>query len=146
MRVDKVEDYQSLVDAEWQIIYKKLDACIAAGVQIVLSRLAIGDLATQLAELFSFLFKFSRCNNRYFADRGVFCAGRVPKDDLARVAKATGAQVRNKKMLNITAAHKRMICVCRFKRACETLMPAFSECAVCLRSARFAWFFVVVFC
>lgn len=47
VRVDKVEDYQSLVDAEWQIIYKKLDACIAAGVQIVLSRLAIGDLATQ---------------------------------------------------------------------------------------------------
>ena len=76
VRVEKVEDYQSLVDAEWQIIYKKLDACIQAGVQIVLSRLAIGDLATQ-----------------YFADRGVFCAGRVPKDDLLRVAKATGAKI-----------------------------------------------------
>ena len=34
----------------------------------------IGDLATQ-----------------YFADRGIFCAGRVGKDDVQRVAKATGA-------------------------------------------------------
>ena len=34
----------------------------------------IGDLATQ-----------------YFADRGIFCAGRVQKDDLQRVSKATGA-------------------------------------------------------
>jgi T-complex protein 1 subunit eta len=40
----------------------------------VLSRLAIGDLGTQ-----------------YFADRGIFCAGRVPEDDLQRMAKATGA-------------------------------------------------------
>jgi T-complex protein 1 subunit eta len=28
---------------------------------------------------------------QYFADRDIFCAGRVPKDDLTRVAKATGA-------------------------------------------------------
>ena len=42
----------------------------------MLSRLAIGDLGTQ-----------------YFADRGIFCAGRVPDDDLQRVAKATGARV-----------------------------------------------------
>jgi T-complex protein 1 subunit eta len=34
----------------------------------------IGDLATQ-----------------YFADRDIFCAGRVAKDDVQRVAKATGA-------------------------------------------------------
>jgi len=39
-----------------------------------LSKLPIGDLATQ-----------------WFADRGVFCAGRVPDDDMKRVAKATGA-------------------------------------------------------
>jgi chaperonin GroEL (HSP60 family) len=36
-------------------------------------RLAIGDLGTQ-----------------YFADRGIFCAGRVADEDLQRVAKATG--------------------------------------------------------
>jgi len=45
-------------------------------VRVVLSRLPIGDLATQ-----------------YFADRDVFCAGRVPQDDLERVATATGAVV-----------------------------------------------------
>lgn len=47
-----------------------------SGAQIILSRLAIGDLATQ-----------------YFADRGLFCAGRVTDDDLRRVCKATGAAV-----------------------------------------------------
>ena len=41
---------------------------------IILSRLSVGDVATQ-----------------YFADRKVFCAGRVLTDDLERVSKATGA-------------------------------------------------------
>jgi T-complex protein 1 subunit eta len=45
---------------------------------VVLSRLAIGDLATQ-----------------YFADRDIFCAGRVTDDDMQRVAKATGGAVQN---------------------------------------------------
>eukprot|EP01114_Cavostelium_apophysatum_P004342 TRINITY_DN1455_c0_g1_i2.p1 TRINITY_DN1455_c0_g1~~TRINITY_DN1455_c0_g1_i2.p1 ORF type:complete len:564 (-),score=194.85 TRINITY_DN1455_c0_g1_i2:30-1721(-) len=75
----KIEDpsaYQSIVDAEWNIIYGKLDKIVKSGAQIVLSRLAIGDLATQ-----------------YFADRGLFCAGRVTDDDLRRVCKATGAAV-----------------------------------------------------
>lgn len=49
---------------------------MASGASIVLSRLAIGDLATQ-----------------YFADRNIFCAGRVETGDLERVAKATGARV-----------------------------------------------------
>lgn len=42
----------------------------------MLSKLPIGDLATQ-----------------YFADRNIFCAGRVPNDDLQRVAKATGGVI-----------------------------------------------------
>ena len=75
-RLDDPAKYQSIVDAEWNIIYAKLKACFDSGAKIVLSRLAIGDLATQ-----------------YFADRDVFCAGRVPKEDLDRVAKATGAQI-----------------------------------------------------
>jgi hypothetical protein len=62
-----------LPSPEWNIIYDKLAKCAASGAQIVLSRLAIGDLGTQ-----------------YFADRGIFCAGRVPEDDLQRMAKATG--------------------------------------------------------
>ena len=58
-----VQDYQAFVDAEWKIIYDKLDAIVATGAKVVLSRLAIGDLATQ-----------------YFADRDIFCAGRVTED------------------------------------------------------------------
>ena len=69
-------EYQKIVDAEWNIIYKKLDACVASGAKVVLSRLAIGDLGTQ-----------------YFADRDIFCAGRVAEDDMIRVAKATGGMM-----------------------------------------------------
>lgn len=76
VRIDDVASYQSIVDAEWTIIYDKLKACAESGASVILSRLPIGDLATQ-----------------YFADRGLFCAGRVPRDDLERVAKATGARV-----------------------------------------------------
>jgi T-complex protein 1 subunit eta len=76
VRITDPSQYQSIVDAEWSIIYEKLDKCVASGAKIVLSRLPIGDLATQ-----------------YFADRGIFCAGRVATDDLDRVAKATGAVV-----------------------------------------------------
>eukprot|EP01043_Picozoa_sp_COSAG02_P012755 COSAG02_NODE_499_length_21072_cov_6.490011_4_plen_81_part_00 len=57
------QDYQAFVDAEWKIIYDKLDAIVGTGAKVVLSRLAIGDLATQ-----------------YFADRDIFCAGRVAED------------------------------------------------------------------
>lgn len=76
IRLDDPAKYQSIVDAEWNIIYDKLNKCSESGAQIVLSRLAIGDLGTQ-----------------FFADRNIFCAGRVPMEDLARVSKATGAKV-----------------------------------------------------
>ncbi|KAK3276883.1 T-complex protein 1 subunit eta [Cymbomonas tetramitiformis] len=66
--------YQSIVDAEWNIIYAKLEACVASGAKIILSRLSIGDLATQ-----------------YFADRDIFCAGRVTEEDMNRIAQASGA-------------------------------------------------------
>lgn len=66
------------MDTEWRLIYEKLDACIAAGANIVLSRLPIGDLATQ-----------------YFADRGVFCAGRVAEGDMKRLERATGAKIQS---------------------------------------------------
>ena len=65
-----------MVDAEWEIIYEKLRICADSGAQIILSRLPIGDLATQ-----------------YFADRGLFCAGRVAVDDATRVSRATGAKI-----------------------------------------------------
>lgn len=76
VRVTSVGDYQAIVDAEWQIIYEKLDLIVQTGAKVVLSRLAIGDLATQ-----------------YFADRDIFCAGRVQEEDMERVARAVGAVV-----------------------------------------------------
>eukprot|EP01121_Diplochlamys_sp_Union-15-3_P021277 TRINITY_DN857_c0_g2_i1.p1 TRINITY_DN857_c0_g2~~TRINITY_DN857_c0_g2_i1.p1 ORF type:complete len:538 (-),score=113.26 TRINITY_DN857_c0_g2_i1:56-1669(-) len=74
--VKNPEEYQSFVDAEWRIIFEKLENCVKSGAKIVLSRLAIGDLATQ-----------------YFADRDIFCAGRVTDDDLKRVSQATGGKI-----------------------------------------------------
>lgn len=76
VRITDPDQYQSIVDAEWAIIYEKLDKCVDCGAKIILSRLPIGDLATQ-----------------YFADRQIFCAGRVAPDDIDRVAKATGATI-----------------------------------------------------
>merc|ERR1719305_1840137 len=76
VRISDPSAYQSIVDAEWRIIYEKLELIVASGAQCVLSRLAIGDLATQ-----------------YFADRNIFCAGRVEGDDLERTRRATGAEV-----------------------------------------------------
>ncbi|KAF6839005.1 T-complex protein 1 [Colletotrichum musicola] len=78
VRVEQVSDYQAVVDAEWQIIYKKLEAIYKTGAKVVLSKLPIGDLATQ-----------------YFADRDIFCAGRVASEDMERVVQATGATVQS---------------------------------------------------
>ncbi|KAK7508684.1 hypothetical protein BaRGS_00000250 [Batillaria attramentaria] len=76
VRVDSVEEYQSIVDAEWKILYDKLDKIHQSGAKVVLSKLPIGDVATQ-----------------YFADRDMFCAGRVPEEDLKRTMKACGGSI-----------------------------------------------------
>ena len=76
VRIDNVAAYQQVVDAEWDIIYEKLAKIVDSGAKVILSRLAIGDLATQ-----------------YFADRGLFCAGRVEDQDMKRMSKAIGASV-----------------------------------------------------
>eukprot|EP00746_Dinoflagellata_sp_MGD_P156587 gnl/MRDRNA2_/MRDRNA2_85893_c0_seq2.p1 gnl/MRDRNA2_/MRDRNA2_85893_c0~~gnl/MRDRNA2_/MRDRNA2_85893_c0_seq2.p1 ORF type:complete len:325 (-),score=14.77 gnl/MRDRNA2_/MRDRNA2_85893_c0_seq2:609-1583(-) len=76
IRLSDTLKYQRVVDTEWNIIYNKLDACARSGAKVIFSRCAIGDLSTQ-----------------YFADRGIFCAGRVADEDLARLAEATGAIV-----------------------------------------------------
>ncbi|KAF4363745.1 hypothetical protein F8388_000410 [Cannabis sativa] len=51
IRLTDPSQYQSIVDAEWNIIYDKLDKCVQSGAKVVLSRLAIGDLATQNSNL-----------------------------------------------------------------------------------------------
>eukprot|EP00037_Helgoeca_nana_P020557 m.204306 g.204306 ORF g.204306 m.204306 type:complete len:563 (+) comp25314_c0_seq1:59-1747(+) len=76
VRVDNVEDYQAIVDAEWDILYEKLQNIVDSGAKVVLSKLPIGDVATQ-----------------FFADRDIFCAGRVPDDDLRRTMAACGGAV-----------------------------------------------------
>ncbi|KDQ14472.1 hypothetical protein BOTBODRAFT_66072 [Botryobasidium botryosum FD-172 SS1] len=78
VRVNAVSDYQAIVDAEWTIIYNKLEAIQKTGAQVVLSKLPIGDLATQ-----------------WFADRNIFCAGRVTAQDLRRVVQAVGGSVQS---------------------------------------------------
>ena len=64
------------MDAEWNILYDKLDKIVQSGAKVVLSKLPIGDVATQ-----------------YFADRDVFCAGRVVEEDLKRTMKACGGSI-----------------------------------------------------
>lgn len=78
VRVNEVSEYQAIVDAEWSIIYRKLEAIVATGAKVVLSKLPIGDLATQ-----------------YFADRDIFCAGRVADGDLKRVVQAVGGSIQS---------------------------------------------------
>ena len=76
IRVDNVKEYQNIVDAEWKILYDKLEKLAKSGAKVVLSKLPIGDVATQ-----------------YFADRDMFCAGRVGDDDLKRTMRACGGSI-----------------------------------------------------
>merc|ERR1719309_1842828 len=78
VRLENVEEYQKVVDAEWNILYEKLNRIAASGAKVVLSKLPIGDVATQ-----------------YFADREMFCAGRVPEEDLQRTMKACGGSIQS---------------------------------------------------
>ncbi|XP_052269851.1 T-complex protein 1 subunit eta-like isoform X1 [Dreissena polymorpha] len=76
IRIDNVTEYQKIVDAEWKILYDKLEKIHLSGAKVVLSKLPIGDVATQ-----------------YFADRDMFCAGRVVEEDLRRTMKACGGSI-----------------------------------------------------
>lgn len=75
-RLSREQEYQKVVDAEWTILYDKLEKLHLSGAKVVLSKLPIGDVATQ-----------------YFADRDMFCAGRVPDEDLKRTMKACGGSI-----------------------------------------------------
>ncbi|ESN92287.1 hypothetical protein HELRODRAFT_186153 [Helobdella robusta] len=78
VRVESVEEYQAVVDAEWSILYDKLEKLYMSGAKVVLSKLPIGDVATQ-----------------YFADRDMFCAGRVTEEDLKRTMQACGGSIQS---------------------------------------------------
>ena len=56
-----LQEYQSVVDAEWKILYDKLDKIHQSGAKVVLSKLPIGDVATQyFADRYSFHFSLHR--------------------------------------------------------------------------------------
>lgn len=116
VRISNPQEYQSIVDAEWKVIYDKLDACVHSGAKIVLSKLPIGDLATQ-----------------YFADRGLFCAGRVTDGDLKRVAKATGGAVQTSTS-SLTPDILGMCGVFEEKQVGDERFNIFTECPAKLTS------------
>ncbi|KAL0623505.1 T-complex protein 1 subunit eta [Plecturocebus cupreus] len=45
IRVHIAEDYQAIVDVEWNILYDKLEGIRYSGAHIVLSKLPTGDMA-----------------------------------------------------------------------------------------------------
>uniref|UniRef100_A0A8C3AQV4 T-complex protein 1 subunit eta n=1 Tax=Cyclopterus lumpus TaxID=8103 RepID=A0A8C3AQV4_CYCLU len=118
VRVNCVEDYQAIVDAEWNILYDKLDKIHKSGAKVVLSKLPIGDVATQ-----------------YFADRDLFCAGRVQEEDLKRtmmVRRTRSNCVYTIRKPGFSAtAHTHNVCVCRYNffKGC----PKAKTCTIILR-------------
>lgn len=75
-RLKSISEFKKIVDAEWSIIYEKLDRIAEIKTKAVFSKQAIGDLATQ-----------------YFAERGMICCGRLSNDDIVRISKGTGARL-----------------------------------------------------
>ena len=75
LRLASADAYQQAVDAEYKLFFDRLEALVVAGARVVLSSMPVGDLATQ-----------------FFAKCGVFCAGRLKKEELVAVADVTGAK------------------------------------------------------
>ena len=59
------DKFKSIIEAEYSIIYSKLNKIKDAGANVVFSNKSIGDLATQ-----------------FFAEHGIFSAGRVADEDM----------------------------------------------------------------
>mmetsp|Transcript_25807 Transcript_25807/g.51754 ORF Transcript_25807/g.51754 Transcript_25807/m.51754 type:complete len:513 (-) Transcript_25807:174-1712(-) len=76
VRVNNILKYKQFVDAEWSIIYEKLDQIVHSNTKVVFSKQSIGDLATQ-----------------FFSERGIFSGGRIPFNDLLKISKATDAKI-----------------------------------------------------
>ena len=75
-RINNVKNFMAIIDAEWSIIYEKLDKIAKSNTNAIFSKLPIGDLATQ-----------------YFAERGILCGGRVSNDDMTRISRGTSARI-----------------------------------------------------
>ena len=75
-RLNSMVKFKKVIDAEWSIIYEKLDRISETKIKAVFSTQTIGDLATQ-----------------YFAERGIICGGRLSTDEIMKISKGTGARL-----------------------------------------------------
>jgi len=76
VRINSAAEYQKVVDAEWDILFEKCEKIALSGANVVLSKMPVGDVATQ-----------------YFADRNIYCGGRVSQEDMHRAMKSCGGSV-----------------------------------------------------
>ena len=75
-KINRIKNHQAIIDAEWSIIYEKLDKIANSKAKVVFSKLPIGDLATQ-----------------YFAERGILSGGRISNDDMTRISQGTYSEI-----------------------------------------------------
>merc|ERR1712038_2138046 len=92
IRVSNLDDYQAMVDAEYKVLFDQCKAVKDAGADIVLSKLPIGDVATQ-----------------WFADEGMVCAGRVTQEDMKRTLAAVGGAV----LTTVSDVNKKNLGTCK---------------------------------
>lgn len=76
VQVKDPEEVERIKQREMDLTKEKIQMILAAGAKVVLTTKGIDDLCM-----------------KYFVEAGVLCARRVNKDDLNRLAKATGGQV-----------------------------------------------------
>ncbi|MES1905547.1 MAG: T-complex protein 1 subunit eta [Paramarteilia canceri] len=76
LKIETASQYQEAIDTEWKILFDKCDALVKSGANIVLSSLPIGDVAYQ-----------------YFSDRGIYCGGRVAKEEMDRAMFSLGGSI-----------------------------------------------------
>ena len=89
--MENVDEYQKIVNAEWDILYEKLDRITKSGAKVVLSKLPIGDVATQVGALLG-------------------CWGyKIPKNITEATYPALGFFILRKNTCSFTAAHQTII-------------------------------------
>lgn len=77
------QEYQAIVDAEWTILYNKLEKLHQCGVKVVLSKLPIGDVATQyFADRLKLLFLIFMLPEFHFDSRPKWCQQSRQADNL----------------------------------------------------------------
>lgn len=76
IQVKDPAEIERIKQREMDLTKEKIQKILATGAKVVLTTKGIDDLCM-----------------KYFVEAGVFCARRVPKEDLKRLAKATGGQV-----------------------------------------------------